>query len=345
MAECRRIEQRKADEVRRLELARKEEELLAREGALEEAHFHAAEMRAGKDRWSHRPEMFDGTVATEVMAATTSMSESIAAAISLPQPPARSSPLAQSKSSAVASRAGLTKYAQGNVLPNNDRAHAVATMRAEDRNVGSVNGARQLQHPPFCVTSHFSTLGLLGNHFMSRVPCRAGTCTTPIQITSSQLVSNEIFPPSVVKAMLYPGAIVRNLTTSMSMTFPRWSDLFDIYNLTEAKNASAVIDLQRLEMLAGSYFCVAGALVGIINPGRMILFGTLLVIWGLVKDVLFRKPVTSDPTEPVYVYPTILIALICSFMSITYNVKKKAMSSHSVSISKPLQSSAKSKLK
>ncbi|KAI5001158.1 hypothetical protein ZWY2020_011117 [Hordeum vulgare] len=178
-----------------------------------------------------------------------------------------------------------------------------------------------------------------------RVPCRAGTCTTPIQITSSQLVSNEIFPPSVVKAMLYPGAIVRNLTTSMSMTFPRWSDLFDIYNLTEAKNASAAIDLQRLEMLAGSYFCVAGALVGIINPGRMILFGTLLVIWGLVKDALFRKPVISDPTEPVYVYPTILIALICSFMSITYNVKKKAMSSQSVSISKPLQSSAKSKLK
>lgn len=178
-----------------------------------------------------------------------------------------------------------------------------------------------------------------------RVPCRAGTCTTPIQITSSQLVSNEIFPPSVVKAMLYPGAIVRNLTTSMSMTFPRWSDLFDIYNLTEAKNASAVIDLQRLEMLAGSYFCVAGALVGIINPGRMILFGTLLVIWGLVKDALFWKPVISDPTEPVYVYPTILIALICSFMSITYNVKKKAMSSQSVSISKPLQSSAKSKLK
>ena len=150
MAECRRIEQRKADEVRRLELARKEEELLAREGALEEAHFRAAEMRAGKDRWSHRPEMFDGTVATEAMAATTSMSESIAAAISLPQLPARSSPLAQSKSSAAASRAGLTKYAQGNVLQNNDRAHAVATMRAEDRNVGSVNGARQLQHPPFC---------------------------------------------------------------------------------------------------------------------------------------------------------------------------------------------------
>uniref|UniRef100_J3L100 Uncharacterized protein n=1 Tax=Oryza brachyantha TaxID=4533 RepID=J3L100_ORYBR len=153
-----------------------------------------------------------------------------------------------------------------------------------------------------------------------RVPCRAGTCTTPIQVTSSQLVSNEIFPPSVVKALLFPGAIASNLTKSR--TFPKWNDLFDMYNLTEAKNASAVIDLQRLEILAGSYFCVAGALVGVINPGRMTLFGTLLVIWGLVKEAIFGKPVNSDPTQSVHVYPTILIALICAFLSITYNVKK-----------------------
>jgi len=143
--------------------------------------------------------------------------------------------------------------------------------------------------------------------------------------------------------MLYPGAIVSSLTKSIP--FPRWSDLFDIYNLTEAKNASAVVDLQRLEILAGSYFCVAGALVGIINPGRMTLFGTLLVIWGLVKEALFGKPVNSDPTQSTYVYPTILIALICAFMSITYNVKKTAKSSAPVSIAKPLKSSAKSKLK
>ncbi|KAL6884555.1 hypothetical protein ACP4OV_010491 [Aristida adscensionis] len=176
-----------------------------------------------------------------------------------------------------------------------------------------------------------------------RVPCRAGTCTTPIQVTSSQLVSNEIFPAPVVKAMLYPGAIVSSLTKNK--TVPRWSDLCNMYNLTEAKNASAVIDLQRLEILAGSYFCVAGALVGIINPGRMTLFGTLLVIWGLVKEALFGKPVNSDPTQSAYVYPTIMIALVCAFMSITYNVKKTARSSPPVSIAKPLQSSAKSKLK
>lgn len=83
--------------------------------------------------------MSDGTVASEATMTTISRSEPIAAAISLPQLPTRLSPLAQSKSSVAASRAVLTKYAEGNVLQNNDRTHDVATMRAEDRNVGSVN--------------------------------------------------------------------------------------------------------------------------------------------------------------------------------------------------------------
>ncbi|XP_073006941.1 uncharacterized protein [Typha latifolia] len=175
------------------------------------------------------------------------------------------------------------------------------------------------------------------------VPCRSGMCTTPIQVTSSQLIASEIFPPFVVKALLYPGSIVSSLATSM--TFPSWNNLFDMYNLTEAKNASAVVDLQRLEILAGSYFCVAGALVGLINPGRMTLFGTLLIVWGLVKEGIFGKPVNTDSAKAVYVYPTILVALVCAFSSITYNIKKAARSTQPVSIAKPLKSSAKSKLK
>lgn len=37
-------------------------------------------------------------------------------------------------------------------------------------------------------------------------------------------------------------------TLTKSKTFLSWSDLFDMYNLTEAKNASAVVDLQGLEV-------------------------------------------------------------------------------------------------
>ncbi|KAJ6827374.1 uncharacterized protein M6B38_368540 [Iris pallida] len=90
-------------------------------------------------------------------------------------------------------------------------------------------------------------------------------CTTPIQVTSTQLVANEIFPSSAVKALLYPGAAVSSLLSNM--TIPRWDNILHMYNLTEVKNASATVDLQRLEVLAGSYFAVAGAFIGLINQG------------------------------------------------------------------------------
>lgn len=71
-------------------------------------------------------------------------------------------------------------------------------------------------------------------------------CTTPIHVTASQLISSEIFPLPVVKALLYPGAIVNGLATDMS--FPSWNNLLSIYNLTHIKEASADVDLQRLEV-------------------------------------------------------------------------------------------------
>ncbi|KAJ9184010.1 hypothetical protein P3X46_007795 [Hevea brasiliensis] len=176
-----------------------------------------------------------------------------------------------------------------------------------------------------------------------RVPCRSGMCSTPIHVTSSQLVASEIFPVPVVKALLYPGAIVNGLVRNM--TVPRWDNVLSIYNLTSVKEAPAVVDLQRLEVLAGSYFSVAGALVGILKPGRMSMFGTLLVIWGLVKEGILGKPTNTDPAKAVYVYPTMLLALICAFSSVKYDMKKVVRSAPARPIVKPLKSSTKSKLK
>ncbi|KAF9613211.1 hypothetical protein IFM89_006312, partial [Coptis chinensis] len=175
------------------------------------------------------------------------------------------------------------------------------------------------------------------------VTCRSGMCTTPIEVTSSQLIASEIFPSGVVKALLYPGAVANGLIRNR--TVPKWDNVLNIYNLTEVKEASPVTDLQRLEVLAGSYFSVAGALVGLLKPGRMSMFGTLLVIWGLVKEGLLGKPVNTDPAKAVFVYPTMLIALVCAFSCIKYDVNKIVKSSPARPLAKPLQSSSKSKLK
>ncbi|KAG9459679.1 hypothetical protein H6P81_004187 [Aristolochia fimbriata] len=177
-----------------------------------------------------------------------------------------------------------------------------------------------------------------------RITCRSGVCTTPLEVTSSQLVASEVFPIAAVKTLLYPGALTRSLISDM--TIPKWDNLLNIYNLTDVKNASAAADLQRLEVLAGSYFCVAGSFVGLLNPGRMTVFGTLLVVWGLVKEGIFGKPVNTHPATAVYVYPTMLIALICALSSIKYNAKRAAArSSAARPIAKPLERSSKSKLK
>lgn len=75
------------------------------------------------------------------------------------------------------------------------------------------------------------------------------------------------------------------------------------------------------------------------------MFGTLLLIWGLIKEGILGKPVNSDPTRAVYVYPTMLLALIAAFSSIKYNANKIARPAPARPIAKPVQRSSKSKLK
>lgn len=75
------------------------------------------------------------------------------------------------------------------------------------------------------------------------------------------------------------------------------------------------------------------------------MFGTLLVVWGLVKEGILGKPVNTDPNTAVYVYPTMLVAVICAVVSIKYKEKKTLAESQARPIAKPLQSSVKSKLK
>ncbi|XP_074286437.1 uncharacterized protein LOC141611727 [Silene latifolia] len=176
-----------------------------------------------------------------------------------------------------------------------------------------------------------------------RIPCRSGICTTPMHVTCSQLVASDIIPVGFVKTLIFPGAVVQGLV--QSRTIPSWSSLEKIYNLTSAKDAPVVADLKRLEVLAGSYFSVAGALIGILKPGRMSMFGTLLIVWGLVKEGLLSRPANPDGAQSIYVYPSMLLALICAFASVKYDIKKAIRNQTARPVAKPLQSSSKSKLK
>lgn len=76
------------------------------------------------------------------------------------------------------------------------------------------------------------------------------------------------------------------------------------------------------------------------------MFGTLLVIWGLLKEGILGKPVNTDPAKAVFVYPTMLIALLCALLSVKYNLKKVAQKTTAAQpVAKPLKSSSKAKLR
>ncbi|KAF2577323.1 hypothetical protein F2Q68_00000368 [Brassica cretica] len=109
--------------------------------------------------------------------------------------------------------------------------------------------------------------------------------------------------------------------------------------------SARVIVVGTGQVLAGSYFSVAGAFVGLLKPGRMGMFGSLLLVWGLVKEGILKKPMNTDPQGTVYVYPTMVIAMICVFSMINYNLKKATRAAPARPIAKPLMSSSNSKLK
>ncbi|GAY66111.1 hypothetical protein CUMW_246140 [Citrus unshiu] len=153
-----------------------------------------------------------------------------------------------------------------------------------------------------------------------RIPCRSGKCTTPIEVTCFQLIIGEVFPEFVAKVLLYPGALASAIMKGKSI--PSYSKLLRLYNFTNLTN-SRKTDLLRLEehqVLAGSYLSVAGALIG---AWRMSLIGTLLLLWGLVREaMMFRFSCDKASGKAVSIYPTMAIFVLCAFLSIRKDLRK-----------------------
>lgn len=66
---------------------------------------------------------------------------------------------------------------------------------------------------------------------------------------------------------------------------------------------------------------VGGAIVGLIRPGRMGLFGLLLVIWGLIREsIVFQSSLDHENAAPIR--PAMWLALVSAFLSLRRDVKK-----------------------
>ncbi|XP_019456964.1 PREDICTED: uncharacterized protein LOC109357454 [Lupinus angustifolius] len=148
------------------------------------------------------------------------------------------------------------------------------------------------------------------------VPCRIGICKTPLEVTCSQLIASEVFPHFIVKILLYP----TNVSYKKKATLT-YSNLIKLHK-HNAKGISATSDIQRLEVAAGSYLSVAGAITGLIKPGRMSLFGILLLIWGLIREIIMARSGFSFHAKTIQIYPAMYIALASAFFTIRRDVRK-----------------------
>ncbi|KAG2313729.1 hypothetical protein Bca52824_025286 [Brassica carinata] len=141
------------------------------------------------------------------------------------------------------------------------------------------------------------------------VACRNKTCESPLEVISSQLVGSELVPSPLVKTLLYPGAIVKSLLRGSPL--PTYHNLFYFYHFDQLHRASSTDDIRHLEVFAGCCLCLLGALLSIFKPRRLTFIGTLLIYWGLLRDIL-----VFDSSSVVRVYPTLFLASLSAFLSI-----------------------------
>nr|VDC89526.1 unnamed protein product [Brassica rapa] len=148
-----------------------------------------------------------------------------------------------------------------------------------------------------------------------RVACRNKTCESPLEVISSQLVESELVPSPLVKTLLYPGAIAKSLLRGSPL--PSYHNLFHFYHFDHLNTPSSSDDddIRHLEVFAGCCLCLLGALLSIFKPRRLTFIGTLLIYWGLLRDILLFN-------SSARVFPTLFLASLSAFLSIRSDVRK-----------------------
>lgn len=80
-----------------------------------------------------------------------------------------------------------------------------------------------------------------------RVPCRAGICTTPLELTSSQLIATKLIPEAAVKTLLYPGAVANAFFNNNAL--PNYYNFLKSYRFASLNSAPVTFDdLQQIEV-------------------------------------------------------------------------------------------------
>jgi hypothetical protein len=114
--------------------------------------------------------------------------------------------------------------------------------------------------------------------------------------------------------------------------------LFQFYSFDGMyRTSSFATDIHHLEVFAGSCLCLLGALLNLFKPTRITFIGTLLISWGLIRDILLLDSAhdwISPHRNSVRVYPTLFLASLSAFLSMRSDVRKIIRCCTSITLSK-----------
>ncbi|CAN8240588.1 unnamed protein product [Cochlearia groenlandica] len=141
-----------------------------------------------------------------------------------------------------------------------------------------------------------------------RVGCMNNVCHSPLEVISSHLIATQIVPSSCIKPLLYLGSLSKSLLLGYGL--PTYPNL----DITSTSPFST-----HLEVFAGCLLCLLGALLSIFfKPTRLSFIGTLLIYWGLIRDILLLDSSSSSPR----LYPTLFLSSLSAFLSVQSDVRK-----------------------
>ncbi|KAL3631813.1 hypothetical protein CASFOL_024797 [Castilleja foliolosa] len=101
-------------------------------------------------------------------------------------------------------------------------------------------------------------------------------------------------------------------------TIPTPHQVFNSYKYN-MRGKSVNIDLKHLEVIVGSYLCVAGAVLGMVKRGRISLIGLSMIIWGVTREIITGS---KNATQAKCIYPEMIFTLIAAFFSVTKDVRR-----------------------
>lgn len=125
--------------------------------------------------------------------------------------------------------------------------------------------------------SHFFFMIVLLRMPFFDLPCSGITCTSPLDIVITELHSYGQAPPSLLRTLTYPGALMQNVQEKIRgkpFALPDWSKLLDPLSDVTPKEpwVSSIpstwddFKAQDVDLIGGSFLVVAGAIMAVLAP-------------------------------------------------------------------------------